>query len=132
MSDTIRILRVIEYSGPRAAVEDQVSRSLHGEKKFNNGVVIRAATVGSYPELLNGLPEVEGHFVSSLESGKCVTCHHDIMHHGIRSDYPGCAYTNDDDDERPCTAYEFHRRDNDLDSPDGVCDKCGLPKELHL
>jgi hypothetical protein len=56
--DTIRVLRVIEYTGPRQRVEDQVARSLHGEKRLPNGVVIRAATVGAYPEMLEGLEEV--------------------------------------------------------------------------
>ncbi len=58
MADTIRVLRVIEYVGPRSMVEDQVHRSLHGEKKLPNGVIIRAATVGGYPELVQNLPEV--------------------------------------------------------------------------
>ncbi len=58
MADTIRVLRVIEYTGPRRAVEDQVHRSLHGEKKLPNGVVIRAVTVGGYPETLENLKQV--------------------------------------------------------------------------
>lgn len=63
-TDVIRVLRVIEYTGPRDKVEDQVARSLHGEKRLSGGLVIRAATVGSYPELLENLPEV------------CVGCMH--------------------------------------------------------
>lgn len=58
MADTIRVLRVIEYTGPRDKVEDQVARSLHGEKRLPNGVVIRAVTVGSYPEVLENLEQV--------------------------------------------------------------------------
>lgn len=54
-TDTIRILRVIEYVGPRGVVEDQVARSLHGQKSLPNGVVIRAATVGAYPEILQDM-----------------------------------------------------------------------------
>lgn len=57
MSDLVRVLRVLEYVGDRAAVERQVKNSLHGEKSFYwNGlgqVIIRAATVGEYPELLD-------------------------------------------------------------------------------
>ena len=56
MADYIRVLRVIEYTGPRDKVEDQVARSLHGEKKLGNGIVIRAATVGNYPEIIQEVP----------------------------------------------------------------------------
>lgn len=55
MSEKIRVLRVIEFTGPRDKVEDQVARSLHGEKRLPNGVTIRAATVGAYPEMLEDL-----------------------------------------------------------------------------
>ncbi len=58
MTDIIRVLRVIEYTGPRAAVENQVANSIHGEKRLTNGVIIRVATVGAYPELLANLPVV--------------------------------------------------------------------------
>ena len=59
MADIIRVLRIIEYTGPRDRVEDQVARSLHGEKRLPNGVTIKAATVGAYPEILEGLPVTE-------------------------------------------------------------------------
>jgi hypothetical protein len=52
MNDIVRVLRVIEYVGPREAVEKQVSDSLHGQKQLNNGVLIKAATIGNYPEIL--------------------------------------------------------------------------------
>lgn len=51
--DIVRILRVIEYVGPRSAIENQVMGSIHGERTF--GVVtIKAATVGTFPEILKG------------------------------------------------------------------------------
>lgn len=53
--DKVRVLRIIEYTGPRDKVEDQVARSLHGEKRFTSGVVIKAVTVGGYPEILDAL-----------------------------------------------------------------------------
>lgn len=65
MADTIRILRVIEYTGPRDRVEDCVARSLHGEKRLPGGLVIRAATVGSYPEVLD-----------SIQTKTCDACGH--------------------------------------------------------
>jgi hypothetical protein len=53
--DIVRVLRVIEYVGPRSQVESAVARSLHGERRVGQGTreyVIRAATVGVYPEIL--------------------------------------------------------------------------------
>ena len=52
--DSVRVLRVIEYTGPRDAVEEQVKRSIHGERRVK-GVVIRAATVGDYPDILDSV-----------------------------------------------------------------------------
>jgi len=60
MADIIRILRVIEYRGPRKAVESQVERSLHGTRRLPNGVVISAATINSYPEILEQTDGVDG------------------------------------------------------------------------
>jgi hypothetical protein len=59
MTDIVRVLRVIEYSGPRPCVEAQVDKSLHGEKRLPNGVIIRAATIGIYPEIITNLPVIE-------------------------------------------------------------------------
>jgi hypothetical protein len=65
MSDIVRVLRIYEFVGPREAVERQVSNSIHGERRFNiadltgenrsvRGYVrIRAATIGTYPEILD-------------------------------------------------------------------------------
>lgn len=51
MEDQVRVLRVIEYVGSRSAVEHAVKNSLHGEHHCKD-YVIRAATVGIYPEIL--------------------------------------------------------------------------------
>lgn len=50
--DTIRVLRVVEFVGPRAQVEAQIRQCIHGEKKFGQ-MTIRAATIGTYPEILD-------------------------------------------------------------------------------
>lgn len=55
--DHVRILRVYEFTGPRSLVEAQVAGSIHGDKIIGNGVVIKAATVGIYPEVL--IPTVQ-------------------------------------------------------------------------
>lgn len=60
--DIVRVLRVVEYVGERALVERQVAGSLHGEKILQLGRLrIKAVTVGTYPEILDGLPQVD-HF----------------------------------------------------------------------
>lgn len=76
--DDIRVLRVIEYTGPRDKVEDQVARSLYGEKRLPTGVTIKAATVGAYPEILKGLPVIEGWPGAQPEKvyRKCPFCKH--------------------------------------------------------
>ena len=51
--DTVRVLRVIEYVGPRDKIEIQVANSLQGEKRLPNGVIIRAATITPFPEYLD-------------------------------------------------------------------------------
>jgi hypothetical protein len=53
--DIIRVLRVIEYEGPRDWVEKAVARSIHGEKRINGGV-IRGATLGVVAEILGEVP----------------------------------------------------------------------------
>ncbi len=53
--DNIRVLRVIEYSGPRAEVEKQLQLSQRdGTHEFNkrNGVRVKIATIGDFPEIL--------------------------------------------------------------------------------
>jgi hypothetical protein len=51
MEDTVRVLRVVEYIGDRSAVEEAVNKSLHEERQCV-GYVVRAATLGNYPEIL--------------------------------------------------------------------------------
>lgn len=60
MSDQIRILRVIEYVGDRAAVEEHMTHVLYGEKAIHSTqgfYRIKAATVGVVPEICK--PEAE-------------------------------------------------------------------------
>lgn len=53
MEDIVRALRIIEYVGPRDKVEKQIARSIAtGPIDYGNGVTIRAATIGQYPEIL--------------------------------------------------------------------------------
>ncbi len=71
--DVVRVLRVIEYTGPRSAVEGVIQRSIQGQKTFTPKnppaglggaifvhdprephlpVTIRATTLGTFPEIL--------------------------------------------------------------------------------
>jgi hypothetical protein len=51
--DRVRVLRVIEYVGPRRAVELQVAWSIHGTRlAHRDEVTISVATIGLYPEIL--------------------------------------------------------------------------------
>lgn len=54
--DTIRVLRILEYTGPRDAVEDQINKSIHGIRLFGfaeNTVQIRATTLGQFADILS-------------------------------------------------------------------------------
>ena len=46
-SDIIRVLRTIEYIGPRADVAKQISNSIHGDRRGLGQCLIRVGTVGS-------------------------------------------------------------------------------------
>lgn len=58
-TEIVRVLRVIEYIGPRGWVEDIVSRSIQGTKKIGKDTFIRGATIGNYPEILNQQEETK-------------------------------------------------------------------------
>lgn len=55
--DRIRVLRLVEYEGPRDLVEKQVSMSLHGTRAGVRGgreeVRITGVTLGIYPEVID-------------------------------------------------------------------------------
>ena len=53
----VRVLRVLEYVGPREWVERTLANSIQGERRIGPDRVIRAATLGLYPEVLQNLPE---------------------------------------------------------------------------
>jgi len=60
MEDIVRVLRIVEYVGPRRAVEKQVSTSLHGSKYIQStDVTITSTTLGTYPEIIE-MVEVKG------------------------------------------------------------------------
>lgn len=53
MSDLVRVIRVLEYTGPREKVEDALSRRhVKGTYAVPGGATIREALLGEYPEVL--------------------------------------------------------------------------------
>lgn len=53
--DIVRVLRIIEYIGPREMIEKQIANSIHGTRRFDTRlgpVAINAATIGEFPEIL--------------------------------------------------------------------------------
>ena len=58
--EIVRVLRILEYIGPRAWVEETVRRSIHGERVMPNGGRIRAVTLGLYPDILNEAKKKKG------------------------------------------------------------------------
>jgi len=78
--DLVRVLRIVEYTGSRSVVEECMARSIHGEKRLLSGLVIRAATIGEYPEILTRSAAKEpgrreGHFlIIGKLTGKAIGC----------------------------------------------------------
>ena len=53
MEDIIRVLRIVEYVGPRKATEKLISESLHGSRYMSkSGITITSTTLGTYSEIL--------------------------------------------------------------------------------
>lgn len=57
-SETVRVLRILEYVGPRDWVEDTIDRCyVKGTWSPSAGKSIRSAIVGEYPEILTAQDE---------------------------------------------------------------------------
>ena len=56
MEDRVRVLRLVEYEGPRSLVEAQIKNSIHGTRCFSpnrsDRVRITAVTLDQFPEVL--------------------------------------------------------------------------------
>lgn len=50
--EIIRVLKIVEYIGPREWVEQTIIKSLPKETHFQNLCTIRTAIIGTYPEIL--------------------------------------------------------------------------------
>ena len=54
--DRVRVLRIVEYEGPRVWVEETVARSVHGRRHIGFGTdgpgYITGVTISQFPEIL--------------------------------------------------------------------------------
>ncbi len=51
--DKVRVIRVLEYEGTRDWVEKTLAAdAIKGTRNFGNGCVLREATVGDFPEIV--------------------------------------------------------------------------------
>lgn len=57
--DIIRVLRVIEYVGRRSWVERTIAASIHGTRQVSSVDSIRAATIGTFPDILTPAAKAE-------------------------------------------------------------------------
>jgi hypothetical protein len=62
--DVVRVLRIIEYRGPRKWVESTVAKSIQGTRECGKGQTITAATIGNYPEILEAARETLDNIVT--------------------------------------------------------------------
>lgn len=51
-TEVVRVLRIIEYTGPREWIERTIAESIHGQYDCGHSCIIRTATIGTYPEIL--------------------------------------------------------------------------------
>ena len=58
MTEIVRVLRLLEYVGERDWVEHTISNNgVKGERKCGGANVIREATIGQFPEIVEVKPE---------------------------------------------------------------------------
>jgi len=57
--DRVRVIRVLEYEGPRDWIEVTLAQNaVKGTRNFGGGCVIREATVGAFPAVVEEIKEV--------------------------------------------------------------------------
>lgn len=61
MSDIVRVLRLIEYKGPRSWVEQTLKRSLHYRSgtSAEGAYEITGVTLTQYPEILETVEKID-------------------------------------------------------------------------
>jgi hypothetical protein len=77
--DIIRVLRILEYVGPRDKVEDTLKRCMvpiNGSRGYGEqGVTIHSAIVGNFPEILNKpAPKPMKGFLTEDPFACCLDC----------------------------------------------------------
>lgn len=51
--DIVRVLKIVEYVGPRSWIEKTLEHSIQGTINISPSGTIKTAIIGSYPEILN-------------------------------------------------------------------------------
>lgn len=61
MPDIVRVIRILEYTGPRSWVEKTISGNIiKGVQSFGKDKTIREATLGDFPEIIETTDEMDG------------------------------------------------------------------------
>lgn len=75
--DTVRVIRIVVYEGPRKRVEETVARAIHGTKDAGRCLWITATTLGDFAEIM----EIAAHDSEYVEP-MCARCRHAKGKHG--------------------------------------------------
>ena len=60
MEDIIRVIRILEYTGPRSWVEKTIAGNIiKGSQKFGGDKIIREAILGDFPEIVEVAGEMD-------------------------------------------------------------------------
>lgn len=70
--DRVRVLRIIEYDGPRDRVEETIARSVTNWRDGGRGLKIRAVTLGTFPEVLGDVQRRDDSFDSVFNPNEAV------------------------------------------------------------
>lgn len=60
MSDFVRVIRILEYTGPRERVQEQLERSgvpNNGQKSWDGLMRIRSALLGDFADIIDDAEE---------------------------------------------------------------------------
>ena len=66
--DIIRVIRIIEYVGPRRRIEKQIAHSIHGTRHIGNDCAFTAVTLGEYPEIMRRAGEAGADETSEVDN----------------------------------------------------------------
>lgn len=89
MEDKVRVLRILEYVGPRSWIERMLAeRSVKTKKVFRIGYMkeecfIREAVIGDYPEILDSTKIKEKKLIENKLMAVCIRCRWPVLIGGV-------------------------------------------------